>query len=79
MGPLRLIDEIGVDILDIAALWKLARRDRAPNSARMQSAKCSAENPEASNTKANRKHQCGIEKWRGANSVIGKSGIAMAR
>ena len=63
MGPLRLIDEIGVDIaVDIAKRWRtLMANVIAPRkfSAKCNRRKCSAENPvEAStNTKANSKHR----------------------
>src|SRR6476620_134011 len=77
MGPLRLIDEIGVDIaVDIAATLKKAygKRDRAPKILReMQSAKMLGRKSGGGFYKYEGKSQtpnAEIEKWRGANSVI---------
>jgi len=77
MGPLRLIDEIGVDIaVDIANTLKKAygKRDRAPKILReMQSAKMLGRKSGGGFYKYEGKSQTAnaeIEKWRGANSVI---------
>jgi len=77
MGPLRLIDEIGVDIaVDIANTLEKAygKRDRAPKILReMQSAKMLGRKSGAGFYKYEGKSQtpnAEIEKWRGANSVI---------
>src|SRR5438067_888043 len=77
MGPLRLIDEIGVDItVDIAnTLEKVyGKRDRAPKILReMQSAKMLGRKSGGGFYKYEGKSQtpnAEIEKWRGANSVI---------
>ena len=77
MGPLRLIDEIGVDIaVDIANTLEKAygKRDRAPQILReMQSAKMLGRKSGGGFYKYEGKSQtpnAGIEKWRGANSVI---------
>src|SRR5438874_5505805 len=77
MGPLRLIDQIGVDItVDIAnTLEKVyGKRDRAPKILReMQSAKMLGRKSGGGFYKYEGKSQtpnAEIEKWRGANSVI---------
>ena len=77
MGPLRLIDEIGVDItVDIANTLEKAygKRDRAPKILReMQSAKMLGRKSGGGFYKYEGKSQtpnAEIEKWRGANSVI---------
>jgi 3-hydroxyacyl-CoA dehydrogenase/enoyl-CoA hydratase/3-hydroxybutyryl-CoA epimerase len=77
MGPLRLIDEIGVDIaVDIANTLEKAygKRDRAPKILReMQSAKILGRKSGGGFYKYEGKSQtpnAEIEKWRGANSVI---------
>jgi 3-hydroxyacyl-CoA dehydrogenase/enoyl-CoA hydratase/3-hydroxybutyryl-CoA epimerase len=77
MGPLRLIDEIGVDIaVDIANTLEKAygKRDRAPKILReMQSAKMLGRKSGGGFYKYKGKSQtpnAEIEKWRGANSVI---------
>ncbi len=77
MGPLRLIDEIGVDItVDIANTLEKAygKRDRAPKILReMQSAKMLGRKSGNGFYKYEGKSQTAnaeIEKWRGANSVI---------
>jgi len=77
MGPLRLIDEIGVDItVDIANTLEKAygKRDRAPKILReMQSAKMLGRKSGGGFYKYEGKSQTAnaeIEKWRGANSVI---------
>src|SRR6059036_2270248 len=77
MGPLRLIDEIGVDIsVDIANTLEQAygKRDRAPKILReMQSAKMVGRKSGGGFYKYEGKSQtpnAEIEKWRGANSVI---------
>jgi 3-hydroxyacyl-CoA dehydrogenase/enoyl-CoA hydratase/3-hydroxybutyryl-CoA epimerase len=77
MGPLRLIDEIGVDItVDIANTLEKAygKRDRAPKILReMQSAKMLGRKSSGGFYKYEGKSQTAnaeIEKWRGANSVI---------
>src|SRR5437667_3759515 len=77
MGPLRLIDEIGVDIaVDIANTLEQAygKRDRAPKILReMQSAKMVGRKSGGGFYKYEGKSQtpnAEIEKWRGAYSVI---------
>src|SRR5436309_3060319 len=77
MGPLRLIDQIGVDItVDIAnTLEKVyGKRDRAPKILReMQSAKMLGRKSGGGFYKYEGESQtpnAEIEKWRGANSVI---------
>jgi 3-hydroxyacyl-CoA dehydrogenase/enoyl-CoA hydratase/3-hydroxybutyryl-CoA epimerase len=77
MGPLRLIDEIGVDIaVDIANTLEKAygKRDRAPKILReMRSAKMLGRKSGGGFYKYEGKSQtpnAEIEKWRGANSVI---------
>src|SRR5207249_4121470 len=77
MGPLRLIDEIGVDIaVDIANTLEQAygKRDRAPKILReMQSAKMVGRKSGGGFYKYEGKSQtpnAEIEKWRGANSVM---------
>jgi 3-hydroxyacyl-CoA dehydrogenase / enoyl-CoA hydratase / 3-hydroxybutyryl-CoA epimerase len=77
MGPLRLIDEIGVDIaVDIANTLEKAygKRDRAPEILReMQSAKTLGRKSGGGFYKYEAKSQtpnAEIEKWRRANSVI---------
>src|SRR5439155_501782 len=77
MGPLRLIDEIGVDIaVDIANTLEqpYGKRDRAPKILReMQSAKMVGRKSGGGFYKYEGKSQtpnAEIEKWRGANSVI---------
>src|SRR5438876_8421477 len=77
MGPLRLIDEIGVDIaVDIANTLEQAygKRDRDPKILReMQSAKMLGRKSGGGFYKYEGKSQtpnAEIEKWRGANSVI---------
>src|SRR5213082_583013 len=77
MGPLRLIDEIGVDIaVDIANTLEKAygKRDRAPKILReMQSAKMLGRKSGGGFYKYEGESQtpnAEIEKWRGANSVI---------
>src|SRR6476469_5551467 len=77
MGPLRLIDEIGVDItVDIANTLETAygKRDRASKILReMQSAKLLGRKSGAGFYKYEGKSQtpnAEIEKWRGANSAI---------
>jgi 3-hydroxyacyl-CoA dehydrogenase / enoyl-CoA hydratase / 3-hydroxybutyryl-CoA epimerase len=77
MGPLRLIDEIGIDIaVDIANTLEKAygKRDRAPKILReMQSAKMLGRKSGGGFYKYEGKSQtpnAEIEKWRGANSVI---------
>src|SRR5436309_10773880 len=77
MGPLRLIDEIGVDItVDIANTSEKAygKRDRAPKILReMQSAKMLGRKSGGGFYKYEGKSQtpnAEIEKWRGTNSVI---------
>ena len=77
MGPLRLIDEIGVDIaVDIANTLEKAygKRDRAPKILReMQSAKMLGRKSGGGFYKYEGKSQtpnAEIEKWRSANSVI---------
>jgi 3-hydroxyacyl-CoA dehydrogenase/enoyl-CoA hydratase/3-hydroxybutyryl-CoA epimerase len=77
MGPLRLIDEIGVDItVDIATTLEKAygKRDRAPKILReMQSANMLGRKSGVGLYKYEGKSQTAnaeIEKWRGANSVI---------
>src|SRR5881398_2306437 len=77
MGPLRLIDQIGVDIaVDIANTLEQAycKRDRAPKILReMQSAKMVGRKSGRGFYKYEGKSQtpnAEIEKWRGANSVI---------
>jgi 3-hydroxyacyl-CoA dehydrogenase/enoyl-CoA hydratase/3-hydroxybutyryl-CoA epimerase len=77
MGPLRLIDEIGVDIaVDIANTLEKAygKRDRAPNILReMQSAKMLGRKSGGGFYKYEGKSQTPnpeIEKWRGTNPVI---------
>src|SRR5213595_3333545 len=77
MGPLRLIDEIGVDItVDIASTLEKAygKRDRALKILReMQSAKLLGRKSGGGFYKYEGKSQTAnaeIEKWRGANSVI---------
>jgi 3-hydroxyacyl-CoA dehydrogenase/enoyl-CoA hydratase/3-hydroxybutyryl-CoA epimerase len=77
MGPLRLIDEIGVDIaVDIANTLEKAygKRDRAPEILReMQSAKMLGRKSGGGFYKYEAKSQtpnAEIEKWRRANSVI---------
>jgi 3-hydroxyacyl-CoA dehydrogenase / enoyl-CoA hydratase / 3-hydroxybutyryl-CoA epimerase len=77
MGPLRLIDEIGVDItVDIANTLEKAygKRDRAPKILReMQSAKMLGRKSGGGLYKYEGKSQtpnAEIEKWRRANSVI---------
>jgi 3-hydroxyacyl-CoA dehydrogenase/enoyl-CoA hydratase/3-hydroxybutyryl-CoA epimerase len=77
MGPLRLIDEIGVDItVDIANTLQKAygKRDRAAKILReMQSAKMLGRKSGGGFYKYEGKSQTAnaeIEKWRGANSVI---------
>jgi 3-hydroxyacyl-CoA dehydrogenase / enoyl-CoA hydratase / 3-hydroxybutyryl-CoA epimerase len=77
MGPLRLIDEIGVDIaVDIANTLEKAygKRDRAPKILReMQSAKILGRKSGGGFYKYEGKSQtpnAEIEKWRGVDSVI---------
>src|SRR5438270_1523923 len=77
MGPLRLIDEIGVDItVDIANTLEKAygKRDRAPKILReMQSGKMLGGKSGGGFYRYEGKSQtpnAEIEKWRGANSVI---------
>jgi 3-hydroxyacyl-CoA dehydrogenase/enoyl-CoA hydratase/3-hydroxybutyryl-CoA epimerase len=77
MGPLRLMDEIGIDItVDIAHTLEKAygKRDRAPKILReMQSAKMLGRKSGGGFYKYEAKSQtpnAEIEKWRGANSVI---------
>src|SRR2546423_9362164 len=81
MGPLRLIDEIGVDItVDIANTLENAygKRDRVSKILReMQSAKLLGRKSGAGFYKYEGKSQtpnAEIEKWRGANSVIPSEG-----
>src|SRR5256714_3537795 len=81
MGPLRLIDEIGVDIaVDIASTLEKAygKRDRAPKILRdMQSAKMLGRKSGGGFYRYEGKSQtpnAEIEKWRGANSVIPSEG-----